>query len=260
MDKAGLDQGAFRTASELRIQLAQMTAASQLMERCVGDEKSRKYLEIMNQSICRMLRIVGRLELAGRLGGERTPELELKYVDLALLARELGARMGRLLAYAGVELAVTAPEFLIAQADEALVRQMVMELVSNAAKAGNHVKLSLTRHGERAVFTVEDNGPGIPSERVEYLFCGAEEAVPDWRRGGVGVAIARRAATLHSGTVVADCKPGKGLRVAASIPLGTAESIDLKDPGLEWDRGGFAEELVAFSDLLPAKAFEMKGG
>ena len=26
-------------------------------------------------------------------------------------------------------------------------------------------------------------------------------------------------------------------------------SIDLKDPGLEWDRGGFAEELVAFSDL-----------
>lgn len=50
------------------------------------------------------------------------------------------------------------------------------------------------------------------------------------------------------------------MRVAASIPLGTAESIDLKDPGLEWDRGGFAEELVAFSDLLPAKAFEMKGG
>ena len=192
MDKAGLDQGAFRTASELSIQLAQMTAASQLMERCVGDEKSRKYLEIMNQSICRMLRIVGRLELAGRLGGERTPELELKYVDLALLARELGARMGRLLAYAGVELAVTAPEFLIAQADEALVRQMVMELVSNAAKAGNHVKLSLTRHGERAVFTVEDNGPGIPSERVQYLFCGAEDSVQDSRRGGVGVAIARR--------------------------------------------------------------------
>ena len=89
------------------------------------------------------------------------------------------------------------------------------------------------------------------------------------RRGGgrSGLAARRRggrhrpaAATLHSGTVVADCKPGKGLRVAASIPLGTAESIDLKDPGLEWDRGGFAEQLVAFSDLLPAKAFEMKGG
>ena len=70
MDGHGLDQGAARTAAELRLQLAQMTAASQLLERTARDEKSRGYLAAMNQSICRMLRVVGRLELSARLGEE----------------------------------------------------------------------------------------------------------------------------------------------------------------------------------------------
>jgi len=255
MDGSGLDQGAARTAAELRLQLAQMTAASQLLERSARDEKSRRYLAALDQSICRMLRIVGRLELTDRLGGDEPPELDLKYSDLVLLTDELGQRLGRLLGYAGVELTIKTPEFLIAQADEGLARQMLMELVSNAAKAGKHVMLTLAQREDRAVFTVEDDGPGVSPERVNYLFCSAEEAAPDWRRGGVGVAIARRVAELHGGTLVADCKPGKGLRVVASIPLGTEERIKLKDPGLTWDQGGFDEALVALSDLLPARAF-----
>ena len=68
MERQELDQGAARTAAELRMQLAQITAASQLLERTARDEKSRSYLAAMNQGICRMLRIVGRLEITGRLG------------------------------------------------------------------------------------------------------------------------------------------------------------------------------------------------
>ena len=75
MERQELDQGTARTAAELRLQLAQMTAASQLLEHTARDEKSQDYLAAMNQSICRMLRIVGRLELSGRLGGE-DPRLE----------------------------------------------------------------------------------------------------------------------------------------------------------------------------------------
>ena len=70
MEKAGIDQGAARTARELRVQLAQMTVASQMLEDTATDEKSRRYLAALNQSICRMLRVVGRLELTQRIGGE----------------------------------------------------------------------------------------------------------------------------------------------------------------------------------------------
>lgn len=257
MDQTGINQGEAKTAAELRLQLAQMTVASQLLERTATDEKSKGYLAALNQSICRMLRVVGRLELTQRLGGE-SAGAEPALTDLARVVRDLEERMGPLLAFAGVELTARAPELLLVMADESLIRQMLMELVSNGAKVGKHVKIVLVQQRDRAVFTVEDDGPGVAPERLRYLFCSAEEAVPDWRRGGVGVAIARRAAALHGGTLVADCADGRGLRVVASIPLGevgeNGEGL-LREPGVAWDRGGFDDELVALSDLLPAKAF-----
>ncbi len=261
MDRTGIDQGAARTAAALRLQLAQMTVATQELERTATDEKSGRYLAALDQGICRMLRIVGRLELSARLGGEDGPaRLEGALIDLAQLTRELGERIGPLLAMAGVELTVSAPEWAGALADEGLLRQMLLELASNAAKAGKHVALTLTVHGGRAVFTVEDDGPGVDPERLGRLFSGEEEGVPDWRRAGVGIAIARRVAELHGGTVVADCASGKGLRVAASIPLGTPGGTVFQTPALTWDRGGFDEELIALSDLLPLKAFWPEGG
>ena len=256
MDRRSIDQGAVRTAEELRRQLAQMTMAAQTLERITADEKSLRYLAVLEQSICRMLRIVGRLELSQRLGGEdASARMEMELTDLARLARELGERLGALLVHAGVQLTVKAPDWMGALADEGLIRQMLMELVSNGAKAGKHVTLTLTQHGQRAVFTVEDDGPGVDPERISRLFSGKEESVPDWRRDGVGVSIARRVAGLHGGTLVADCAPGKGLRVVASIPLGTPGGSVLKTPSSTWDRGGFSEELIALSDLLPIGAF-----
>ncbi|MDE7171309.1 MAG: HAMP domain-containing histidine kinase [Oscillospiraceae bacterium] len=253
-----VDQGTARTAAELRLQLANMTMASRLLGGCAQDEKSRDYLAMLDQSICRMLRVVGRLELSARLGEEDPPRMDWGAADLARLTGELGERMAGLLASVDVTLKVNVPERLAARVDEGLVRQLIMELVSNGAKAGRHVTLTLAAQGDRAVFTVEDDGPGIAPERLKYLFSSEEEAVPNWRRGGVGVAIARRAAALHGGTLVASCAPGKGLRAVASIPLGEPGGAVLESPGLSWDRGGFDDELVALSDLLPAKAFQME--
>ena len=243
---------------ELRKQLAQLSMAAQVLEQTAASEKARRYLAIMDQGICRMLRIVGRLELSARLGDGAPVQLEYSLTDLAQLARGLGERLGRLLAEIGVELTVKAPEWMGALVDEGLIRQMLMELVSNAAKAGKQVTLTLTQYEQRAVFTVEDDGPGVDPERMSRLFSGEEEALPDWRRGGVGISIARRVADLHGGTLVADCIPGKGLKVVASIPLGTPGGAVFQTPALAWDRGGYDEELIALSDLLPAKAFGPK--
>lgn len=259
MERPEWDQGAVRTAAQLRVELAQMTMASQQLERTATDEKSQECLAKLNQGICRMLRVVGRLELTRRLGEESAP-IKPVLTDLSRVVNSLGESLGRLLAYAGVELTVKAPELLLATVDEDLIRQMVMELVSNAAKAGKHVRLTLTQQGDRAMFTVEDDGPGVPLEELAHLFQGVEEAVPDWRRGGVGVAIARRAAELHGGTLVADCAEGRGLRAAASIPLGEGGENLLRQPGAGWDRGGFSDELVALSNLLPARVFAPEGG
>lgn len=248
-------QGTARQAAELRIQLAQMTAASQMLERCAWDPKSKGYLAAMNQSICRMLRLVGRMELCGRLGDE-APELNIAPVNLGGLAYDLGMRMAGLLERTGVALTVDCPEHLAAQADGELVRQLLLELTANGARAGTQVWLTLKQDGDSAVFIVEDNGPGVSSEKLPFLFDSGAEELPDWRKSGNGIAIARRIAVLHGGRLAPLCVPGRGLAVTVSLPLNRGVDDVLRCPPVEWDRGGFDDAVVGLSHLLPAKVFE----
>ena len=249
-----LEKGIQQTTAELRRQLAQMTAASQLLERGGMDERSRNCLAAMNQGICRMLRIVGRMELCGRLdGGE--PVVKPVPVDLGALTADLGARMEGLLERAGVKIAVNAPERLLARADGELIRQLLLELVANGARAGTRVTLTLKRDGDSAVFTVEDNGPGISGAQLPLLFDSGAGELPDWKRSGNGVAIARRITALHGGRLAAVCTAGRGLAVTASIPLNRGGNDALHSPPVEWDRGGFDEAVVGLSHLLPVGVF-----
>lgn len=254
MEQENVKRGAARQAAELRMQLAQMTVASQMLERCAFDEKSKGYLAAMNQGICRMLRLVGRMELCDRLSGEASP-VKLEPVDLGELTADLGARMESLLERAGVKLSVSAPECLPARVDGALIRQMLLELAANAAKAGRQVTLTLKQDRDNAVFTVEDDGPGVPPEKLPFLFNSEGEELPDWRRGGCGIAIARRIAALHEGRLAPLCEAGRGLVVAVSIPLNRGGDEELRCPRVEWDRGGFDEAVVELSHLLPAGVF-----
>lgn len=257
MEQDSLDMGTARTAAALRMQLAQMAAVSHMLERSAKDEKSQEYLAMLNQSICRMLRIVGRTELTARL--TENPRLNLAPVDLGQLAAGVVERAAGLLRHAGVRIDVQGPEYFPAQADKAMIRQLLLELISNAARAGDRVTLSLARDGDQAVFTVTDNGPGLSPEGLVRLFSGDEEETPDWRRQGVGVAIARRVASLHGGRLMAYSLPEGGLRVAVSISRGQVEGDILKEHRTGWDPGGFGDEQVALSDLLPAAAFRPDG-
>ena len=254
MAQENLEQGMRQTAAQLRIQLAQMTAASQLLERSAFDEKSAGCLAAMNQGICRMLRIVGRMELCGRLSGEE-PGVQIAPTDLGALTADLGTRMEGLLERAGVKLTVRSPEHLPARADGELIRQLLLELAANGAKAGTEVTLTLRRDGDNAVFTVEDNGPGVSPEKLPFLFDSGARELPDWRRGGNGIAIARRIAALHGGRLAAVCAVGRGLSVTASIPLNRGGDDALRCPAVEWDRGGFDEAVVGLSHLLPVGVF-----
>lgn len=258
MDLESLGKESARTAAALRMQLAQMTAASQLLERTASDATSREHLAVLNQGICRMLRIVGRMELAYRLG-DGVPQMELAAIDLGQMVKELGEQMARLLSGINVTLTVQAPPHLLGRVDRGLLRHMLLELVSNGARAGDRVRLTLLQKEDQAMFSVEDNGPDVSMERLKDTLSGEGGDMPEWRRGGSGIAIAQQIAVLHGGRLMADGASGRGLNMVVIIPLGKAELGRLESPRLRWDRGGFDEALVGLSHLLPAQAFAPEG-
>ncbi len=90
-------------------------------------------------------------------------------------------------------------EPLVAFADPNHVKRVTLNLLRNAAQAGDHVKLSCEVRGGEVSVIVEDDGPGIPEELRDRVF---EPFVSDKEQGaGLGLAIVKRLVTANGGRV-----------------------------------------------------------
>lgn len=107
--------------------------------------------------------------------------------------------------------------------DEDLLRHLVVNLLENAVRHspdGAAVEVDVSSSGDMVRLAVQDRGPGVPDaarERIFERFVRLESVTGEG--GGLGLAIARRAAELHGGTLrVADSGPS-GTRFEARLPL-----------------------------------------
>ena len=237
--------------AQLRMQLAQMTAASQLLERYATDEKEKAYLSTINQSVCRMLRLVGRMELAQRLTDEDEVRVHVAPLDLTRWGEDLARRLEGVLAGAGVPLTWEVAPGLAGVADGTLLEQLVLELVSNAAKTASPVKLTVQPGTQSVRITVSDQGPGLDAQQLATLF-----QQPPQEDRGLGVALAQQIAQLHGGLLMADSKLGRGVNMVAVIPLREGmPSHRLETPAPQWGDNGLDSVLVGLSDVLPSTSF-----
>ncbi|OQA05559.1 MAG: Sensor histidine kinase TmoS [bacterium ADurb.Bin374] len=103
---------------------------------------------------------------------------------------------------------------------------MVANLIENALKyspAGTTIRISLAGSNPTAVWSVSDNGPGIPAEyqsRVFDLF----NHIPAMKNqkavsSGVGLAFCKLAVEAHAGTITLESEPGKGSTFCIRLPL-----------------------------------------
>jgi signal transduction histidine kinase len=111
-----------------------------------------------------------------------------------------------------------------ASGDESLLRHIVSNLLSNAAKysdPGSPVTLRVSRDGDDAVFAVSDRGIGIPEADQERLFEAFHRAsnVGETPGTGLGLMIVKRCVELHGGTIRFKSEPGKGTSFTARMPL-----------------------------------------
>jgi two-component system osmolarity sensor histidine kinase EnvZ len=101
-------------------------------------------------------------------------------------------------------------------------RRLLFNLVSNAARHGEHIGISANHETRWLVVHVDDDGPGIPSDKRDDVFkpfVRLDEARNQDEGGsGLGLAIARDIARSHGGDIALGESPMGGLRATVRLP------------------------------------------
>lgn len=194
---------------DLRTPLTRMRLALDMMPEGLEIEELRDDVDEMETMI------EGYLAFVRGEGEEPTVIL-----DLSRLLEEIVAAGRR----EGGVVHLSAPEGLTLPARRAALRRCLANLVSNARRhARSAVDVSAEAVPGAIVIRVDDDGPGIPSERREDVFKPffRLDASRNLDEGGVGLGltIARDVARGHGGTVTLDDSPAGGLRVVVRLPL-----------------------------------------
>ena len=127
--------------------------------------------------------------------------------------------------YPDVEVHVSVPhELMMVPMDPLLIEQLLVNLMENAVIHGgtSRIDITLTREGENAVFTVSDNGSGIPVYLLGKLFDGAarSDRTADGRRSmGIGLSVCRTVVQAHGGTIRGENKKEGGACFTVTLPM-----------------------------------------
>jgi PAS domain S-box-containing protein len=122
----------------------------------------------------------------------------------------------------------------IMYADSKRLKQMLVNLLSNAVKfteAGGQVSLEVQTDAEAGVvrFVVEDTGIGMNPEGVTQLFqpfVQLDSRLSRQHEGtGLGLALVRRLAGLHNGSVTVESELGQGSRFTVALPYASREMM-----------------------------------
>jgi signal transduction histidine kinase len=175
------------------------------------DDRTRKHLDrIADQVLLSNQIITGLLDMV------RDRPVPRDRVPVASL---LAGAAGAVPRPPGVSVEVAAPEDLAVTGDAVSLRQALVNLILNAVEAAcpdGEVRVVARPDGGAVAFAVDDDGPGIPESVRGRLF---EPLITSKSHGnGLGLALVKRVAERHGGSVAHEPLPGGGTRFTLRVP------------------------------------------
>lgn len=231
-DKANRSKSEFLAtmSHELRTPLNAIIGFSDVLRKqlfgSLGSERYHEYVADINASGMHLLAIINDiLDLAKAEAGKLELREDDVYLDESL---QSCVQMCRARAdEGGVTLKLDMPPHGVCVfVDERLIRQLMLNLVSNAVKftlPGGSASITLTADPiEGILIQVVDTGVGIPDEHLERVLRPFEqvEGALSRRYGGTGLGLpfAKKIAELHGGSLTLDSEVDKGTRVNVWLP------------------------------------------
>ena len=209
---------------ELRtpVSVARTAAQVTLASRTRTEAEYRDSLEVISTQMRRLTRVVDDMFTLALADLDARP-LEPRDLYLDEIVADC-VRAATVLASArNVRIAYGHAGEVAARGDEALLRQLVMNLLDNAvrhAPSAGTVTVNLQRQNGCAQLAVEDSGPGVPAAEQGRVFERFVRLAPSGAGGaGLGLAIARWVAEQHGGRLSLDGQGDASSRFVLTLPV-----------------------------------------
>jgi light-regulated signal transduction histidine kinase (bacteriophytochrome) len=171
-------------------------------------------------------------------------------VDLEQISREVVGDLEAQVRQSGAE--ITIGQLPTINGDALQMRQLMQNLLSNALKFrrdGVTPEISIDGTVEEGIaeIVVRDNGIGFDPRYNRRIFRVFERlhGRSEYPGTGIGLALCRKIAERHGGTVVADAVPDEGATFTVRLPVDQREEVLLVDPGPGTADPGHEEAYVA---------------
>jgi signal transduction histidine kinase/CheY-like chemotaxis protein len=187
-----------------------------------------RMLSIAVTNTDRLIRLINDILDLERVGSGEVA-MEMRRVGAGEVVREAVRDLEGMASTAGVVLQADTDGVAVCGDRDRLI-QTLTNLIGNAIKFSQPdglVRVTVERSGGIATFRVEDQGRGIPREKLDSIFQAFEQvdASDSREKGGtgLGLAISEMIVERHGGRIWAESVPGEGSTFAFTIPAVAAE-------------------------------------
>lgn len=220
-----IERFAADVSHEIKNPLTSMKSALETLTRVSDPVQKEKLLAILSNDVQRMDRLIRDISHVSRLDAElsRSGSEEINLVEM--LSALATSRNQVAAGGPTIDLKAEAARVAVRAVPSRLV-QVFENLIGNAlsfSSAGEQVTVRVEALGTHAVVTVEDQGPGIPADKIEKIFDRFYSARPAGEtfgtHSGLGLSISRQIVEGHGGRIYAQNRPSRGARFTVELPL-----------------------------------------
>lgn len=210
---AELDTFSYTISHDLKNPLTTIKCYAELIDRDgISVEKVRTMAQKISKGAIKMQNMIDEVLQYSKIGQSR---IQVKVINMQKLLDEL--RQDLLISSKNNALLIDLTETPEILGDELMVFQVFSNIVGNAVKYSSKtaipvVTISGTSHQHEVIYTVSDNGIGIPETQHTSIFELFSRATTgnDFDGTGVGLAIVKRIMDKHNGRIWLESKPGEG--------------------------------------------------
>lgn len=245
---------------ELKTPINVISVAIQTMEiyldRCTAEnkQKCKFYLKTMKQNCLRLIRLVNNLLDITRLDSGAI-KISRRNGNIVSVVEDITQSVASYIKSKDIQLIFdTNVEEKIMAFDPNKLERIMLNLLSNAFKYTNsrgHIYVNVEDRGKTVLITVEDDGKGIPEDKLNLIFERFGQAnrslSRDCEGSGIGLYLVKSLVELHGGKISVKSKEEKGSKFLIELPVELVKEDNMKSS--ELFKTNVEKINIEFSDI-----------